>query len=174
MKTHGEHFKMIQQDKDDNDASNDDGEKNDLSGVSSSHSSEPRKGKASSNSDDAEDSTSYNETTEDENSVHGDTVQQVKVAGQDNNRTSNSEDLSSVSNQVESCANSGLSLDDIVTHVESLNEHGVTFDGVTGRHITTGLGLMTTPNLKRTDHKILLQHQVRQHERRQTTVQENR
>ena len=121
--------------------------------MSSSHSSESSESGVSSDSDDADDSKRGNETPEDENIVHDDTAQQVKVAGRDDNRTSDSEDPSSVSNQAEGSTNSAFSLGNIVTHVESLNEHGVTFGGMTGKDIKTVLGLITTSNLKKTDHK---------------------
>ena len=80
-------------------------------------------------------------------------MQQEKVAERDDNHTSDYEEPSSGSNQAEVCTNRDFGLDNIVTYIESLNGHGVTCGGMTGKKIKTVLGLKTTPQLRNSGHK---------------------
>ena len=98
-----------------------------------------------SDSDNADNSKSGNEAPEDKKSINHDTVQQNKVTEPDDNHTTNSDKSISGSNQAEVCMNRDFGFGSIVAFAKSLNGHGVTCGGMTGKKNKTVLGLKTTP-----------------------------
>ena len=66
-------------------------------------------------------------------------MQQKKVTERDDNKIPNSDKPISGSIQAEVCMNRDVGLDNIVAHIKSLNGHGVTCGGMTGKKIRLSL-----------------------------------
>ena len=131
MTTHGVRFQIIQQDTDDKDARNTDDEEN--YNTEDRSTSDLSEFETISDGDDTDDSKHGNETTEGDKSINDDTAQQKKVTERDDKHTTNSDEPFSGSNQAEVCTNRYVGLDNIVAYIKSLNRHGVTCGGMTGK-----------------------------------------
>ena len=124
MTGHGRHFECIQEDEDYNDARDSDNEESENTDDNYSHglhsSSNLSKNSESSSDSELLDNSASNQIE--------------KIYNDDNKPTG------------EDCMHKDFSLGDIDTYIKSLDEHGMTCGGMTGKTIGNVLDLKTTPN----------------------------
>ena len=97
------------------------------------------------------DAISINNHQQNNNISQSNTEKQVNKKSQEENGTC----FSTLSNSVI------IELRDIVENIEPFQQNGVSFDVMSGKDISAVLQLETIPDLKKPEHKNLLQHQIR-------------
>ena len=101
-------------------------------------------------------------------SFSDDTAQERKVTETDDNHTANLDKSISVSNQADICTNRDFNLDSIVACAKSLDGHGVTSGGMTGKDIKDVLGPVTAPDLRILEQKKIF-FSIRSNQMREVT-----